>query len=112
MLSIDFENQIIFVIAIVFVFTMEVVLMRIEGIRRPDITKNETLRQIARSKLMQYWFLGFYLVTESIILTLKGIIYLTDKEWSKTSISAIQAIFLVLHIARSVYPIFLQVKVA
>ena len=57
------------------------------------------------------WFVLAFAISEVVLLTLKGIIYLSDHDWwSDPAKSTTQVIFFVLHILRLVFPITLIVK--
>lgn len=54
------------------------------------------------------WFIGAFFVFEVLVLSLKGIIYLTGKEW--VGVSIWQIMFLILHALRVIFPLTLQVR--
>ena len=89
MFSIDLENQIIFIDCVFFIGTMEVVLKKIMASNRFHLsggTQEELLKvkeDILRTKRHMIWFVIAFSVSEAVILSLKGIIYLSDRSWWK-----------------------------
>ena len=68
-------------------------------------------KEIARAKRFMRWFVVAFVLSEIVILTLKGIIYLSDRDWwNAHDFSALKIVFFVLHICRMVFPFTLIVK--
>ena len=86
---------------------MQLVLMKIAAIRHGQRIEE---KEISRIKTRTYWFIAAFLATESAILSLKGHIYMSSEQWSKTSIGATQISFYVLHFLRIMFPVTLMVK--
>ena len=95
MMSIDLENQIIFIDCAFFISTMQVVLVKMMASTRFSQTggSHEDLRKVkhelSRIKKHMCWFVIAFSISEVVILSLKGIIYLSDRHWwKKEEISA------------------------
>ena len=57
------------------------------------------------------WFVVAFGLCEAVILTLKGIIYLSNRDWwNSHDLGALKIVFFVLHICRMVFPATLIVK--
>ena len=131
MFAIDLTNQIIFVDCAFFISIMQVVLIRVAAasgrrretaaaatdggsIVRPSLrqqAKEDTEKEIVRAKRFMRWFVVAFGLCEIVILTLKGTIYLSDRDWwNAHDFSAMKIVFFVLHICRMVFPFTLIVK--
>ena len=110
MLSVDLGNQVLFIVGVVFINTMEIVFKKIEA-RRLYQRKDITELQIAKMKFQKNVFVAAFVACESAVLSLKGIIYLTDADWSQyQSLSAVPICFLVMHALRAIFSVTLLVK--
>ena len=81
MLSIDLGNQVLFIVGVVFINTMEIVFKKIKASRLGQ-SKDVIEAQIAKMKFHKNIFVAAFVACESAVLSLKGIIYLTDEDWS------------------------------
>jgi len=104
MLSTDFENQIIIVIGVFFINTMQVVLTRIDSITKGR-ERAETEAEIATIKCNMIKFVVAFLVFETVLCAIKAEIYLSGKDWP--SITLWQILFLALHTLRIIFPVTL-----
>ena len=74
MLAIDLGNQVIFIVGVFFINTMAIVFKKIEAGRLGQ-NREVTEAQIAKIKCQTYIFVGAFVASEGLILTLKFIIY-------------------------------------
>lgn len=88
---------------------MQVVLIKVSAATRRQ--NQQVQADTSKAKRFMCWFIVAFALSEVIILSTKGFIYLSKREWwSDQHIDAIQIVFFVLHILRLVFPITLIVK--
>ena len=75
------------------------------------MVKRDADKNIKRAKRFINWFVIAFAVGEVVILTLKGIIYLSDRDWLlEHNLGSLKIVFFILHVLRIVFPITLIVK--